>query len=123
MRTEPTDPLTSPEVVGCFFERSFQPPLSGLELRWPNDFARDIPTWHLPGGLRFRGPAPTRFGITIHRLAADAYQVRLLWNDRCLEWNRLDRQALLSSSLNPILGALGTDLSYLLEQPAEAAAA
>lgn len=122
MRTEPIDTPMPPEVVGCFFERSFHPPLWGLELRWPHDTLAIDRTWQLPDGLLLHGPVPTRFGITVHRLHADRYQVCLMWDGRCLQWNDLSRQALLSSSLSPLLAALGTDLAYLLDQPAEAAA-
>lgn len=122
MRTEPIDTPMPPEVVGCFFERAFDPPLWGLELRWPRETLAADRSWHLPDGMLLHGPVPTRFGITVHRLHADRYQVRLMWDGRCLQWNGLTRQALLSSSLSPLLAALGTDLAYLLDQPAEAAA-
>jgi hypothetical protein len=63
------------------------------------------------------GPSPQRFGVTIQRRGADAYTVRLLWDRTCFSWQCLTRAQLLSSALAPLLGAMGTDLWYLLDQP------
>ena len=110
--------LSKPEVVRCFFQDSFQPPLPAMILRW--DAVTPVVlehTWHLPAGLRIHGPAPERFGVTVYRQGADAYQLRVLWNGLCLSWEGLTRVQIMASSLAPVLRALGTDLWYLLAQP------
>ena len=110
--------IPDPEVVGCFFADAFDPPLSGMEIAW--DFEAPLlgdRVWHLPGGVRLQGPAPSRFGITVVRNGDDAYQLRMLWNGLCLSWERLTRVQIMASSLAPLLGALGTDLWRLLMQP------
>ena len=111
--------LPKPETVRCFFDRSFEPPLSAMELRWDADAPGVAErTWHLPDGVVLKGPAPRRFGVTIHRLSKNSYQVRVLWNRLCLSWDDLTRLQIMTSSLAIVLSALGTDLWYLLEQPA-----
>jgi hypothetical protein len=112
--------LPKPNVVRCFFEHTFDPPMSAMELAWDPDapgVAERV--WHLPGGLVLKGPAPDRFGVTIRRHANDAYQVRVLWNGLCLSWAELTRVQIMTSALAIILGTLGTDLWYLLNQPVE----
>lgn len=111
--------LSKPEVVHCFFQDSFQPPLPAMVLRW--DAATPVAleqTWHFPAGVRIHGPAPVQFGITVYRQGADAYQLRVLWNGLCLSWEGLTRVQIMASSLAPVLRVLGTDLWYLLTQPA-----
>jgi hypothetical protein len=71
----------------------------------------------LPEGVHFSGSPPAHFGIRIQRQAADSYAVRLLWDRTCLTWLDLTRDQLLSSDLDALLSALGTDLWYLLDQP------
>lgn len=115
--------LPKPDIVRCFFEASFDPPLPAMELRWdsetPAAFER---TWQLPDAMNIKGPAPSRFGVTIRRLAENSYQVRVLWNRVCLSWDDLPRRTILTSALAPLLTSLGTDVWYLLEQPIDGAA-
>jgi hypothetical protein len=115
--------LPKPTVVRCFFEHSFEPPLSAMELAWdthaPGVGARD---WHLPDGVVIKSAAPERFGVTIRRHGKDAYEVRVLWNRLCLSWANLSRGHIMSSSLAIVLKALGSDLWHLLDQPAALAA-
>ncbi len=112
--------LPKPEVVRCFFEQSFDPPLPAMELRWNEDangaFDR---VWHLPDNVIVKGPAPQRFGVMIHRLGDNSYKVRVLWNRMRLSWDGLTRTQIMTSSLTLLLGALGTDAWYLLNQPVE----
>ena len=42
----------------------------------------------------------------------------MLWNSLCLSWEGLTRVQIMASSIAPVLRALGTDLWYLLTQPA-----
>lgn len=114
--------LPKPTVDRCFFEHSFEPPLSAMELCWDPDAPGVMErAWHLPEGVVIKGAAPGRFGVTIHRLGKDSYQVRVLWNRLCLSWEGLTRVQIMTSSLAIILSALGTDLWYLLNQPVKAA--
>lgn len=113
--------LPKPEVVRCFVERSFQPPLPAMELRWDPDATGVADrAWYLPDNICLKGPAPERFGLTIRRRGDDAYQVRVCWNRLCLSWEGLTRVQIMSSSLAMLLQTLGTDLWYLLNQPIEA---
>jgi hypothetical protein len=113
------DLLTKPEVVRCYFENTIQPHIPAMCLHWDADAPGVADrTWHLPDGVSVKGPAPEHFGVTIHRHGANAYHVRVLWNQLILDWNNLTRVQIMTSSLAPLLRALGTDLWYLLEQPA-----
>jgi hypothetical protein len=109
--------LPSPEVVRCYFDDGFEPHLPAMCLRW--DPAASERLWTLPEGVRLVGPAPQRFGVSIQRRASDTYSVRLLWERTCFNWPSVTRAQLLSTSLEPLLGAMGTDLWYLLDQPLE----
>ena len=112
--------LPKPDVARCFFERSFEPPLPAMQLHWhPDGPGVAERTWYLPDSVLLQGPAPQRFGITIHRQGRDSYQVRVLWNRLCLSWEELTRVQIMSSSLAIVLNALGTDLWYLLSQPVD----
>jgi hypothetical protein len=112
--------LPKPDVVRCFFEQTFEPPLPAMELRWDPDSAGAFDrVWHLPENVTIKGPAPQRFGVTIHRLGDNSYKVRVLWNRLCLNWDELTRRQIMTSSLALILGSLGTDVWYLLDQPVE----
>lgn len=108
--------LPAPEVVRCYFDTSFDPHLPAMALRWP---AGDWPehSWQLPEGLVINGPPPRQFGISVVRQEDDSYAVRLLWDRTCVSWLSLHRDQLLGSDLLPLLGSLGTDLWYLLDQP------
>ncbi|HZZ82474.1 MAG TPA: hypothetical protein VFE62_28505 [Gemmataceae bacterium] len=111
--------LPKPDVLRCFVEESCKFP--ALELRWNADAngAHDR-TWYLPDGLSLKGPAPTRFGVTILRTGENSYQVRVLWNHLCLSWDGLTRLQIMTGSLVALLRALGTDAWDLLNQPIEA---
>jgi hypothetical protein len=112
------DSLPAPEVIRCYFDEGFQPHLPAMLLRWKAlSGGRPERLWYLPEGICLEGPAPERFGITIQRQDADAYTVRLLWNQSRLSWSALTRVQLLTSALAPLLKALDTDLRYLLDQP------
>lgn len=112
--------LPKPTVERCFFENSFEPPLSAMELCWDPDAPGVMESaWHLPDGVVLKGPAPRRFGVTIHRLSNDSYRVRVLWNRLSLSWEGLTRVQIMTSALALVLNALGTDLWYLLNQPVE----
>jgi hypothetical protein len=112
--------LTQPEVIRCYFENTVEPHIPAMCLRWdPNTPGVADCTWHLPDGVSVKGPAPEKFGITVRRRGANAYRVRVLWNQLSLDWNQLTRVQIMSSALAPLLRSLGTDLWYLLEQPVE----
>jgi hypothetical protein len=112
--------LVAPEVVRCYFDDGFEPHLPAMCLRWPpDDRTPNERVWTLPEGVRLVGPAPQRFGVSIQRRAADTYAVRLLWERTCFNWPAVSRAQLLNTSLELLLGALGTDLWYLLDQPLE----
>lgn len=108
--------LPTPEVVRCYFDDAFDPHLPAMHLRW-GQTGRPERLWELPEGVCLVGPAPQRFGVNIQRQGPDSYSVRLLWDRTCLNWLSLTRVQLLTSALAPLLGALGTDLWYLLDQP------
>jgi hypothetical protein len=110
--------LPAPKVLRNYFDDEFEPQLPAMWLRWEAgspDLGERL--WELPEGVCVTGPAPERFGLRIQRRAADAYAVRLLWNQTRLSWSSLKRVQLLTSSLAPLLSAIGTDLWYLLDQP------
>jgi hypothetical protein len=113
--------LPAPQVVRCYVHTGFQPQLPAMRLRWdPNALGTAERLWYLPGDVCLTGSAPEDFGVTIQRRAADAYAVRVLWNNTCLSWCSLTRVQLLTSALDPLLRAMGTDLWYLLDQPVTA---
>jgi hypothetical protein len=109
--------LPTPEIIRCYHDPYSR--LPAMVLRWP--IAADW-AWHLPDGTTIIGPAPTSFGVTVHRQGPDAFLVRCLWNDHDYCWSDLTAAQLVESSLSPILAALGTRLDYLLDQPLAAAA-
>src|SRR3954462_11295377 len=103
--------LPKPEVVRCFFDKSFDAHLPAMELRWnPNAPGVAERIWYLPDSVSLTGPAPIQFGITISRHGHDGSRVRVLWNGLCLSWAELTRAQIMSSSLALVLNALGTDL-------------
>src|SRR5262245_22687069 len=78
------------EVVRCFVDPGFSPPLCGMVIRWPTgDSEGEARQWELPGGLTLFRPAPERFGILTERWSADAYAVCLLWDSLNLRWPAL----------------------------------
>jgi hypothetical protein len=106
--------LPAPQVLRCYFDDNFTPPLPAMCLRWAADVEGP---WDLPEDVSFIGPAPQQFGVTIERRAPDTYAVRLLWDRTFFSWQALTRSQLLGSALALLLGAMGTDLWYLLDQP------
>jgi hypothetical protein len=113
--------LSPPAVLRCYFDESFDPHLPAMCLRWAGPQPDRL--WELPEGVALVGPPPQRFGVSIRRDGEDAYAVRLLWDRTCLTWRALSRVQLLACALVPVLAALGTDLWYLLDQPAPRPAA
>jgi hypothetical protein len=105
------------EVVRQYTDDEFDAHTPVRVLRWQ---AAPERIWELPGGLCVVGAAPTRLGLRVRRLSADAYAVRLLWDGSVLSWAGLSRVSLLTSCLAPLLSALGVDLWSLLEQPLNA---
>ena len=112
--------LPQPDVLRCYFDDGFQPRLPAMSLRWEAGAQERL--WELPDNVCIAGPPPHRFGISIRRRAHDTYAVRLLWNQTGLSWPALTRAELLGSALSPLLGAMGTDLWHLLDQPVSAEA-
>jgi hypothetical protein len=110
--------LPEPEVLSCCFEESFTPRLAAMQLRWPDDGTQlRTHVWQFPEGVRLLGPLPERFGVSIHRMSDDAYDVCLVWGRMSLQWNGISRRDLLTGSIGPMLRALGTDIANLLNQP------
>lgn len=109
-------PLTTPEVLGCYFDIGFMPPVAAMLLRWKD--TGQPRTWRLPDGETFTAVPPSRFGIRVRRQADNAYNLTLVWDSLYRQWFSLRREELLGSAVEPVLAALGTQLSYLLEQPA-----
>jgi hypothetical protein len=107
--------LPEPEVLSCFFTRH-APPMPAMRLRWHGGPVAPR-GWPLPDGSILLAGLPAFFGVVVHRTALDGYAVRMLWDDATFVWDRLTRRALLDSCLNDVLAALGTDLSFLLDQP------
>jgi hypothetical protein len=113
--------MPTPEVLRCYLDESFDPHLPAMCLRWQANSGPGERLWELPEGVCMVGPAPQRFGVTIQRHATDSYAVRMLWDRTSFHWFSLTRAQLLGSALAPLLGALGTDLWYLLDQPVTSA--
>lgn len=106
--------LPQPEVVGCFFDIGFMPPVAAMLLRWPEDAER---TWALPGGETVTGPLPRRFGVRVRRQDEDAFNLALVWDSTYRQWFSLRRKEIVGTAVEPVLAALGTQLAYLLDQP------
>jgi len=115
--------LPTPEVLRCYFDDAFAPRLPAMCLRWDKEALGGERLWELPEGVTLLGPPPERFGVSIRRRGEDSYSVHVLWDRTCLTWGDLPRGQLLTSALAPLLGAMGTDLWYLLDQPVKSAAA
>jgi len=112
--------LKAPEVLRSYLDEEFDPHVPALRLRWGPASERDERIWELPEGVSIIGPPPERFGFHVERWADDGYSVRMLWNRTLLSWSALNRVQLLTSSLAPLLRALGSDLWQLLGQPIQA---
>lgn len=106
------------QVVGCSFVEEVQPAVPVLLLRWQEDHRTPARmSWRLPGGIRWTGPWPRRFGVTILRSGHDAYQVRLIWDELYWVWSALPATELRRSAIAQVLAALGTDMHVVLAQP------
>lgn len=110
--------LPQPEVVGCYFDIGFMPPIAAMLLRWAEESAED---WSLPAGEAVHGPLPRRFGVRVRRQDEDAYNLTLVWDSTYRQWFSLRRHEIVGTAVEPILAALGTPLAYLLDQPVGAA--
>lgn len=108
--------LPAPQVVACYFDVGFVPPVAAMQLLWPSN-PPDLSEWILPLGEKVNGPLPGRFALRVRRQAEDAYAVTLVWDSTYRQWYSLRRRELLDSSLGVILNALGTPLEYVLDQP------
>jgi hypothetical protein len=109
--------LPAPQIVRCYFETSFTPHLPAMCLHWDDEISEQERLWELPEGITILGIPPRRFGVSILRQGEDSYEVRLLWDRSAFHWRFLPRAEVLTSSLAPLLSALGTEIWYLLEQP------
>jgi hypothetical protein len=115
--------LPKPVILECFEQDEPPLPLGTLRLQWdPNMLGAEERVWQLPRSITLTGPAPERFGLTVFRDDLDCYSVRLRWNDVSFHWSKLTRVQLLTTSLTPLLRALGQDLWQLLNQPISAVA-
>ena len=110
-------PLPLPEVLGCYCDPGFTPPIAAMQLRWPAQAGAVEQTWKLPNGETLIGCLPQRFGVRILRQAEDAYVVALLWDADCRQWFSLRRAEILGSALAPLLASMDTNLEYILDQP------
>jgi hypothetical protein len=109
--------LPSPELLGCYSDLGFTPPLAAMQLRWPGSAGETAQAWLLPLGEALHGPPPQRFGLLVRRQAEDAYAIALVWDSTCRQWFSLRRHEVVGTALEPVLAALGTRLEYLLDQP------
>jgi hypothetical protein len=110
--------LPAPEVLRCYFDEDFEPHLPAMRLRWGStEKPASDQLWRMPEGVSLHCPPPGCFGISIERLASDAYSVRLLWDRTCLIWLSLSQGQMMESDLSSLLAALGTSLWDLLDQP------
>ena len=113
--------LQAPEVLRSYLDEEFDPHVPAMRLRWSTAAGdRSERIWELPEGVSIVGPPPERFGFHVERWTDDGYAVRMLWNRTLLSWSSLNRVQLLTSSLAPLLRAIGSDLWQLLGQPIQA---
>jgi hypothetical protein len=110
-------PLPSPQIVACYFDIGFVPPLAAMQLKWPAEVASSEHPRVLPGGEVLLDRLPERFGVRVRRQDEDAYAVTLLWGSTYRQWFSLRRKEIQGSALGELLLAMGTPLSYLLDQP------
>src|SRR5687768_15232679 len=54
--------LPAPQVVACYFDVGFVPPLASMQLAWPPGAEGGRRRWTLPNGETLEGPPPARFG-------------------------------------------------------------
>lgn len=114
------NPLPQPEIVSCYSDVGFIPPITAMLLRWPAEAGAVVSTWRMPGGERFDSPPPRRFAVRICRQFDDAYAVTFLWDAIYRQWFSLRRAEILGSALAPVLTAMGRSLDQLLDQPIDA---
>ena len=110
-------PLPLPEVLCCYCDVGFMPPIAAMHLRWPADLAAFERTWRLPNGEMLIACLPRRFGVRILRQAENAYVVALMWDAMYHQWFSLRRAEVLASLLAPLLASMDTNLEYILDQP------
>jgi hypothetical protein len=114
----PMHDLPHAVVEGCTFVEQVQPAMPTLLLRWEADMGiRGCTAWRLPGGIRWNGPWPRRFGVVISRTEHDAYAVRLIWDELYWVWSGLPATEIRRSAIAWVLNALGTDVHGILAQP------
>lgn len=112
--------LPAPDVVSCFLDDTFNPPLSANSLRWSEGLGAML--WQLPEDVSLYGPPPSRFGMRVTRVAADTFEVRVLWDSTRFTWTSLSRMQILTCALSTVLGAQGNDLRAMLGQPIQTGA-
>jgi hypothetical protein len=110
-------PLPEPDLVSCLVVDEVQPHMLAMRLLWPDDITTQPQIWELPLGLQHFGPAPECFGIVLHRTAFDSYELRLWWDGSYHTWPHLPRRTVEDSCLGRLLASLGSDLSFMLDQP------
>ena len=103
-------PLPLPEVLGCYCDIGFTPPIAAMQLRWPAQVGAVEQTWRLPNGGPLVACLPGRFGVRILRQAEDAYVVALLWDANCHQWFSLRRAEVLASVLAPLLASMDPEI-------------
>jgi len=108
--------LPTPAILRRYIDASVEPPLPALEVAWDAEVGERI--WELPEGVCVVGPAPRVVGIKVERGPRDGLSVRLRWDRNFFAWDGLTRVQVLTSSLAPLLRALGHDLDRLLGPPA-----
>lgn len=114
----PARELPQAEVEGCTFVEQVRPAMPALLLRWEAATGPGGRTaWRLPGGIRWSGPWPRRFGVVLLRTGHDAYVVRLIWDELYWVWSGLPATEIRRSAIAWVLSALGTDVNGLLAQP------
>ena len=110
-------PLSEPDLVSCLVIEDVVPHMLAMRLQWPDDESTGPQIWDLPGNLQQFGPAPDCFGIMLHRTAFDGYDLRLWWDGVHFSWPHLPRRVIEESCLGRLLTSLGSDLSFMLDQP------
>jgi hypothetical protein len=110
-------PLSEPDLVSCLVIEEVQPHMLAMRLHWPDDDTTGPQIWDLPGNVQQFGPAPDVFGIVLHRMAFDGFDLRLWWDGTHFSWPHLSRRTIEDSCLGRLLSALGSDLGFMLDQP------